>query len=128
MIPKLPLFRKLDPLEPYLVPAIILVVGLGAFGLGRLSAAPGHEAVRILYPDARAAQPQAPMAAAAAAAPEAPAGPGSGAYVASKSGTKYYLATCSGAQRIKPENRIYFGSKDEAAAAGYGPAATCPGL
>jgi hypothetical protein len=49
-------------------------------------------------------------------------------YMASKSGTKYYLPTCGTAKRIKEENRVWFATKEEAEAAGYGPAANCPGL
>ncbi|MBU1292800.1 hypothetical protein KJ819_01895 [Patescibacteria group bacterium] len=62
--------------------------------------------------------------AAAAAAPKAT----TGTYMASKNGTKYYLPTCSSSNRIKPENRVWFKTKAEAEAAGYGPAANCPGL
>jgi hypothetical protein len=49
-------------------------------------------------------------------------------YVASKSGTRYYTLTCSGASRIKEENKIYFSSSAAAKAAGYTPALNCPGL
>jgi hypothetical protein len=49
-------------------------------------------------------------------------------YMASKNGTKYYLPTCGSAKRIKEENRVWFGTKAEAEAAGYSPAANCPGL
>lgn len=49
-------------------------------------------------------------------------------YVASKSGEAYHLPYCGGAARIKEENKIYFKSKAEAEAAGYRPAANCPGL
>lgn len=59
--------------------------------------------------------------------PEIPAAT-SGAYMASKNGTKYYLPTCSSANRIKAENRVWFASREEAEAAGYAPAANCPGL
>lgn len=52
----------------------------------------------------------------------------SGIYMASKNGTKYYLPSCGGSKRIKPENRVWFQTKAEAEAAGYGPAANCPGL
>lgn len=133
MLPNNPLFRKRESLEPYLILAIVVLVGVGAFGLGRLSAASGHPALRVLYPDAKAAEPLANTAAVANAAKASPAAPavpaaGQGAYVASKSGTKYYLATCSAASRIKQENKVYFVSKDDAVAAGYGPAANCPGL
>ena len=51
-----------------------------------------------------------------------------GEVVASKSGTKYHLPTCSGAKTIKPENLITFASRAEAEAAGYTPAANCKGL
>lgn len=49
-------------------------------------------------------------------------------YVASKSGTKYHLLTCSGAKRIKEENKVFFASKEEAEASGYSKATNCPGL
>lgn len=71
--------------------------------------------------------PAAAYSALSAPTPE-PLGEGSGTYVASKNGTKYYLLSCGSARRIKPENRIWFRTKAEAEAAGYGPAANCPGL
>ncbi len=48
--------------------------------------------------------------------------------IASRSGTKYHLPDCAGAKQIKPENRIEFESIEAAKAAGYSPAANCPGL
>lgn len=51
-----------------------------------------------------------------------------GLYVASKNGTKYHLPTCSGAKRIKEENKIWFDSKQEAEKAGYEPAKNCKGI
>ncbi|HEV7449119.1 MAG TPA: hypothetical protein VGP13_01105 [Candidatus Paceibacterota bacterium] len=129
MISKEALVSKLLPLEPYLLPAVIVLVGVGAFGLGRLSAQPQNLAnLRIIYPDAQAATPvKAGEPVAAPTAPKA-APAASGNYVASKSGTKYYLTTCSGVSRIKDENKVYFATAGEAVAAGYGPAANCPGL
>ena len=124
MLPKDPLFSKI---EPYIVPAIVILVGVGAFGLGRLSAAPGHQALRILYPNALVATPAA-AGVETTAAPSTKAGQGSGEFVASKNGSKYYLTTCAGAERIKDENKVYFGSAAEARAAGYEPAVGCPGL
>ena len=44
-----------------------------------------------------------------------------GLYVASKNGNKYHLPTCSGAKRIKEENKIWFDSKQEAEKAGLFP-------
>lgn len=51
-----------------------------------------------------------------------------GAYVASKSGTKYHLPWCGGAKRIKEENKIWFATKEDAEKAGYTPAANCKGI
>ena len=130
MLPNNPLFRKPQRLEALLVPAMVVLVGAGAFGLGRLSAEPPAPALRVLYPDAPAAEPFSSTAAVAGAAPAKPSAQaaGQGAYVASKNGSKYYLPSCSGANRIKEENKVYFATKADAVAAGYGPAAACPGL
>ncbi|KXK00057.1 MAG: hypothetical protein UZ19_OD1000213 [Parcubacteria bacterium OLB19] len=49
-------------------------------------------------------------------------------FVASKNGKRYYLKSCAGAKRIKPENLISFESRELAEAAGYTKAANCPGL
>lgn len=49
-------------------------------------------------------------------------------YVASKNSTKYHLPWCSGARRISEENKVWFATKEDAAAAGYTPAANCPGM
>ncbi len=51
-----------------------------------------------------------------------------GSVVASKSGTKYHLPDCPGAKQIKESNKISFASVSAARAAGYTPAANCPGL
>src|SRR3989344_587822 len=51
-----------------------------------------------------------------------------GRFVASKSGTKYYLPSCAAADRIAEENKIWFVSADAAAVAGYAPASNCKGL
>lgn len=48
--------------------------------------------------------------------------------VASKTGTKYYLAWCGGAERILPENQVWFDTPALAEAAGYTSAANCAGL
>lgn len=124
MIPKEALLGKL---EPYLLPLVVCLVALGAFGLGRLSAQEQKGEARVLYSGAPEVKPLENMAALAEAAPKA-VQPGEGAYVASKNGSKYYLTTCSSASRIKQENRVYFVSVQDARAAGYEPAANCPGL
>lgn len=49
-------------------------------------------------------------------------------FVASKNGTKYYYSWCSGANRIKEENKVWFSTKEAAVRAGFQPAANCKGL
>ena len=88
--------------EPLLVPAIVVLIGISSFGLGRLSAV-GEERPVVSVQT-------------------------SGTYVASKSGDKYYWPSCSAVARIKDENKVWFASAAEAKAAGYTPGANCPGL
>lgn len=42
-----------------------------------------------------------------------------GRYVGSKNGTKYYTPGCSGTNRIKPENYVWFQSVEDATLQGY---------
>jgi len=51
-----------------------------------------------------------------------------GLVVASKSGTKYYYPWCSGVDRIKESNKVWFTSIEEAKSKGLTPAANCLGL
>tara|TARA_Y100000310_G_C20651358_1_gene799606 strand:+ start:1347 stop:1754 length:408 start_codon:yes stop_codon:yes gene_type:complete len=51
-----------------------------------------------------------------------------GTLVGSKKGSKYHFPWCSGAQRIKEENKIWFADRVDAESKGYTPAANCPGL
>lgn len=51
----------------------------------------------------------------------------SGMYVASINSTLYHHKDCSTAARIKPENQVWFISKEEAEAAGYSPSACTQG-
>jgi hypothetical protein len=45
--------------------------------------------------------------------------------VASRNGTRYYFPNCSGARAIKPENRVFFESIEEAERAGLTLAKNC---
>ncbi|MBI2410005.1 hypothetical protein HYV30_03120 [Candidatus Kaiserbacteria bacterium] len=49
----------------------------------------------------------------------------SGKVVASKNGSKYYLPSCAGAERISEANKVWFASAAAAARAGYAPATNC---
>ena len=46
-------------------------------------------------------------------------------YVASKSGSKYHLSSCSSAKKIKSANKTYFASESKAEAAGYSACSIC---
>ncbi len=103
-----------------------------SFGTGYAARAESHteplvaiECPLEAYMDARAYAAGAAASSAISAASAAPAGSSSKSYVASKNGTKYYPAACSGANRIKEENRVYFDTKEAAERAGYGASSTC---
>jgi hypothetical protein len=100
-----------------------VLVAILAFLLGRLSKVEeARVPIRINFPTSTAP-------AESATARSLPARPTSGgAYVASKNGTKYYLLSCSGANRIKAENKVYFATKAEAEKSGLTPATNCPGI
>ena len=49
-------------------------------------------------------------------------------FVASKNGKKYHYTWCASASSIKEENKVLFSTKEEAQAAGYEPATNCKGL
>jgi hypothetical protein len=48
-----------------------------------------------------------------------------GAYMGSKNGTKYYAPWCASAQRIKPENIVWFESENDALSKGYSKTTSC---
>ena len=91
---------------------ILVVVALGAFGLGRLSVSPLIQSKTI--------QPATIVLDDSAIEIESKT-----SVVASKNGSKYHLPWCAGASQIKPENSIEFSSEADAQAAGYERAANC---
>ena len=108
---------------------ILLLACSAAFGLGILTGkemGEGKGEDRLWIEQLSGAPSALPAAAALAEPVTSPAA--TGTYVASRSGTKYHLPSCSGASRIKEENKVWFQTKEQAVAAGYEPAANCPGL
>ena len=113
------------------VAALVFFVSLASFGLGRLSVLwPKKEPIQITMPDARNTthEDRGETGQAAVLSPVKNSTTQQGKYVASKSGTAYHYPWCSGAQRIKEENKIWFQTKEEAEKAGYKPAGNCDGL
>lgn len=130
-------FKGLDRTDAYLI-AVVILLALLSYGLGYWS---GRETgtegiVRICAENGASVQSYDVSSenkagegkASLKAAVEDANLPQEQGYVASKNGTKYHLPWCSGAQRIKEENKVWFKSKAEAEAAGYTPAANCKGL
>ncbi len=123
--------------------AIILLSSSGSFGLGYLTGKEAEGGDVIIESrggfEVQEEVSREPEVNALVAAPlpavkavvqneEVPVLSSGGEYVASKSGKSYHLPWCAGAKQIKEENKIYFGSKAEAEAAGYAPAKNCKGI
>lgn len=105
---------------------LLCVVAITAFGLGRLS-----ERQRVVDSiDSHTQEGTVRVFEAANSGSEVATDRNepSEVYVASKSGTKYHLPWCAGAQQIKEANKVYFETRTEAEAAGYTPAANCKGI
>ena len=121
---------------------LVVLVGVSGFALGRHSTIAGEP----VSPSGVSLVAAAPAAAVPTALPAAPppsaaetaalrikedsvqpptAAAGDGPFVASRNGSKYHHITCSGAARIKEENKVFFPSETAAQAAGYTRAANC---
>ena len=82
------------------VPFLIVLVGVGSFGLGRLSALEAHKQPILVSQNAAAAMTK------------------SGSVIASKTGTKYHFPWCAGASKISEGNKIMFPDEKSARQAG----------
>ncbi len=119
-----------------LIISVLILASVGSFGLGVLAGkdmaknAPASSLwIEQLPAAVRSGGGPAGAAAAVPRAPvTAPVPEGPKVYVASKSGTKYYLPSCGSVKRIKEENKVWFSTKAEAEAAGYEPSTACRGL
>ncbi len=92
---------------------ILILVGLGAFGLGRLSMMEEKRPAIRMFEQAMNEVDPISMG---------------GLVVASRKGSKYHFPWCSGATRMSEVNKVWFKSIDGARKAGYEPAGNCKGL
>lgn len=69
--------------------------------------------------------PQEPIQEAPEDTVEQPPVQSTGVYVGSVDSDKYHIPGCRHAEKILPENEIWFDTEEEAAAAGYSPCGTC---
>ena len=124
---------------------IVILVGLGSFGLGRLSKDASSNDFKITYPN----QPanvisatestqgtynsslnsnfvqQTPKTSQINNKSKSSTSSVGKIYFASSRGNKYYHIGCGGGKTLKPENKIYFTTEAEAQAAGYQKSSTC---
>ena len=117
------IIERLNKIKPWLLPINIILIGTLGFGLGRWSKIEETK-TPVLIENPVGEQGVNIASVSSKASLEA----STGTLVGSKNGTKYHYPWCSGAQRIKEENKIRFASKEEATAKGYTPASNCPGL
>ncbi len=127
---KIKQFLESDQGKDVTIVTIIIFVGFGSFGLGRLSKKEPNQSLKIEYNGLSAGgevlkdQNQG-------------FGPENGIltqnsfrstvnnFFASSRGTKYYTLSCSSGKTIKEKNRIYFESGAEAEKAGYVLSSSC---
>ncbi len=98
---------------------IVILVGLGSFGLGRLSKVSSQAGLKVSYEGEREEIGQI--------SPNIDISPKTqnGAFFGSNKGSKYYSLGCAAGKTIKQENRVYFNTSDEAEAAGYTLSTSC---
>ena len=127
MIQKLIKFCKLarrgggDNTELYLT-AVIILVAVISFCLGRLSKIPGgKKPITIENAETVKSKPLLTSNIDNEIKTDK-------IFVASRNGKKYYYAWCDAAKTIKEQNRVWFSTQAEAEKAGYQPAANCKGL
>ncbi len=104
---------------------LMFLVGLSSFGLGKLSS---FEKKKIPISILNTQESMYASVLESSKEPDKKDATKKGIIVASKSGTKYYYSWCSGVNRIKEENKIWFDSTEEARARGLTPASGCIGL
>lgn len=120
-----------------LIALVIILMGFASFGLGRLSAQESSRPELKFYPEGFITTNDGAIVNSKEVIGDEEVGESEQdnttsakqtLYVGSKNSDKYHYPWCSGAQRIKDDNKVWFASVEEAEAAGYVPAGNCPGL
>jgi len=94
--------------------AIVFLVALGSFGLGRLSALEDARPPVSIQQAPSEAKPRGMYM--------------GGLIVASRAGKVYYFPWCVGASKIASGNQVWFQTEEAAQRAGYAPGKNCKGL
>lgn len=115
---------------------IVILVGLGSFGLGRLSKSQENRKLEILYenlPQNTSVTTSNPLNLSQNSPNSLNKANNSSnventlkrGYVASKIGSKYYPIDCPAGDKLKESNKIYFSTEKEAIEAGYTKSSSC---
>lgn len=122
-------FLKKSSLEEAVIVGVVILLALASFGLGRLSVQhESHKEIRIgerelqTYPAATYAAIESENRDQSNAETE------NVSVVSSQNSDVYHFTWCSGATRIKEENKVYYTSIQDAKTAGLRPAKNCKGL
>ena len=105
---------------------IVILVGIGSFGLGRLSKNAPNSGLKIEYRDQGASGISATESTQyVPQLKENNINTSGKNFFASNRGKKYYSLGCSAGKTIKQENRVYFDTALEAEQAGYTLSTSC---
>ncbi len=115
---KIKLFLESEKGKDILIVIIVILVGLGSFGLGRLSKGNENPGIKIEYPKEYLLQNSEQEANILSSSTGK-------TFFASNRGSKYYSIGCSAGKIIKQENKIYFATREEAERAGYELSSSC---
>jgi hypothetical protein len=109
-----------------------ILIGGSAYFIGKIQNSESQSnTIQIVYPDAIAVKGNiinTPNQVAASLNTTIDTKSQIGKIIASKNGKRYYYESCTGVNRIKPENRIYFDTKEQAEAKGLTLASGCKTL
>ncbi len=126
---KVPFSLSAKAVQVATVATVVVLVGVGGFGLGRLTGLEEvHQKVGVYAAAALGATvvPLTPEDGRVyAEVPQAPADPVAKNFVGSKNGTKFYPAGCKAASRVKPVNQVWFATAADALASGFSLASGC---
>lgn len=104
--------------QSFLLIFVLIFVAIASFGLGRLSSE-GESMEEIIVEESKVELAEDAKIMYNESAEEEK------RFVASKNGKKYYSLNCGGASRIKPENQIWFKSREDAEKSGFTFSTTC---
>ena len=122
-------------IEGFLLIMSAILIGGSAYLIGNMNALESNlSEIQIVYPDAIAIQSDTKIEeikseqSTTKPVDNTASTVATGKIVASKNGKRYYYPNCGGINRIKPENRIYFDTKEQAEAKGLTLASGCKAL